>query len=340
VDLRQLDHFVAVAEEQNFTRAARRVHIVQSALSTSIRTLEEELGTSLFRRGARHVTLTTAGEVMLDRARRVLKDVRDAREAVASVDGLVTGSLSVCSGLIQCLNPFIDVVDLLARFHEKYPGVLIRLRQVPTEPSLEELRFDRAEIALVAMPEPLPAGFEGFRLAHDRLVFICNDTSPLADRKSVRPADLQQHFFVDLTRQWHLRRRVDEYCRSVKLHRHVSCEVNELATFYNLVAAGIGVAITPRRLAMQYREHLRIIDLSPAAPSVDYGAVIAVDRIKQTRRLNAAARAFLAMIEPSQANEKHGARRSRAKRSEAKTAHRSGRKKVDELESAEEDAVE
>jgi DNA-binding transcriptional LysR family regulator len=73
VDLRQLDHFVAVAEEQNFTRAAQRVHIVQSALSTSIRGLEEELGTSLFRRGSRKVTLTPAGEVMLDRARRVLK---------------------------------------------------------------------------------------------------------------------------------------------------------------------------------------------------------------------------------------------------------------------------
>jgi DNA-binding transcriptional LysR family regulator len=299
VDLRQLDHFVAVAEEQNFTRAARRVHIVQSALSTSIRMLEEELGTSLFHRGARHVTLTPAGEVMLEHARRVLKDVRDAREAVTSVDGLVTGSLSLCSGLIQCLNPFVDVVDLLARFHEKYPGVLIRLRQLPTEPSLDELRFDRAEIALVALPDPMPAGFEAFRLSHDRLVFICCHTNPLADRKSVRPADLEQHFFVDLTRQWHLRRRADDYCRSVKLQRHVSCEVNELATFYNLVAAGIGVAITPRRLAMQYHEHLCIIDLSPAGPPIDYGAVIAVDRIKQTRRLNAAGRAFLAMIEPS-----------------------------------------
>jgi DNA-binding transcriptional LysR family regulator len=307
VDLRQLDHFVAVAEEQNFTRAARRVHIVQSALSTSIRALEEELGTPLFRRGARRVTLTPAGDVMLDRARRVLKDVRDAREAVASVDGLVTGRLSLCSGLIQCLNPFLDVVELLARFHAKYPGVHIRLRQIPTEPAFEELRTDRAEIALAGLPDPMPSGFEGFLIARDRLAFICCRSHPLADRKSVRPADLVEHSFVDLTRQWYTRRQVDAYCRTVKLDRQVSCEVNELATLFDLVCAGIGVAITARRLAMQYREHLTIIDLSPGGPPIDYGAIVAIDRASKERRLNAAARAFIAMIEQPKASKRHHA---------------------------------
>jgi DNA-binding transcriptional LysR family regulator len=297
VDLRQLDHFVAVAEEQSFTRAARRVHIVQSALSTSIRMLEEELGTPLFRRGSRRVTLTPAGDVMLDRARRVLKDVRDAREAVASVDGLVTGKLSVCSGLIQCINPLIDVVELLARFHGKYPGVVIELRQLPTEPSLEELRSERAEIALLGLPDPMPAGFAGSLIARDRLAFICSPTNPLAGRKSIRPADLQSQSFVDLTRQWYTRRQIDEYCRTVKLHRHVNCEVNEIATLFDLVHAGIGVGITARRPAMQYSRPLSVIDLAPAGPMIDYGAIVAIDRATKTPRLNAAARAFLAMIE-------------------------------------------
>jgi DNA-binding transcriptional LysR family regulator len=307
VDLRQLDHFVAVAEEQNFTRAARRVHIVQSALSTSIRALEEELGTRLFRRGARHVTLTPSGDVMLDRARRVLKEVRDTREAVAGVDGLMTGSLSVCSGLIQCLNPFVDVVGLLARFHRQHPGVHIRLRQQPTEPSLDELRSERADIALVALPDPIPDGFEGLRLARDRLVFIACRTHPLAGRKRVTAPEIHAAPFVDLTRQWHIRRRVDEYCRSVRLERQINCEVNELATLFNLVSAGIGVALTLRRLALQYANDLAIVEISPSAPPIDYGAVVALDRLTDKRRLNAAARAFLALIEEP-------ARRPRGKR--------------------------
>ena len=114
MDLRQLDHFVAVAEEQNFTRAARRVHIVQSALSTSIRGLEEEFGTRLFRRGARHVTLTPAGEMMLERAHRVLKEVRETRDAIAGVRGLVAGTLTVCIGLVQSVDPVVDIIGLLA----------------------------------------------------------------------------------------------------------------------------------------------------------------------------------------------------------------------------------
>jgi DNA-binding transcriptional LysR family regulator len=308
VDLRQLDHFVAVAEEQNFTRAAQRVHIVQSALSTSIRGLEEDLGTPLFNRHARKVTLTPAGEVMLDRARRVLKDMRDVREAVAGVDGLVVGTLSVCTGLIQCLNPYLDVIDLLARFHEKYPGVHIRLRQMPTEPSLDELRADRAEIALVAPPQPLPDGFKAHGIARDRFVFVCCHKHGCANGKKIDVADLFAEDFIDLTRQWVIRRRVDDYCRSAKLERRVSCEVNELATLFDLVAVGLGVAIVPRRPAMLYQKQLAIVELAPPGLLFEYAAIVAVDRITGTPHANAAARAFLAMIEETSALTKKPAR--------------------------------
>jgi DNA-binding transcriptional LysR family regulator len=312
VDLRQLDHFVAVAEEHNFTRAAQRVHIVQSALSTSIRSLEEELGTPLFRRSARKVTLTPAGEVMLERARRVLHDVSEAREAVAGVDGLLVGTLSVCTGLIQCLNPFLDVIDLLARFHQLHPGVHIKLRQMPTEPSLDELRSDRAEIALVGLPKPLPAGFEARLIARDQLAFVSCHAHPLANRRGVAASELRAENFVDLTRQWHMRRLVDAYCRDVKLERRVSCEVNELATLFDLVCGGIGVAIVLRRLAMQYRKHLAILELAPTPPVMEYGAVVGIDRGKRTPRLNAAARAFLAMIEEENKTKTRTLARARA----------------------------
>jgi DNA-binding transcriptional LysR family regulator len=72
MELRHLEHFVAVAEERNFTRAARRLHLVQSALSVSIRSLERELGTQLFERTTREVKLTDTGRVLLPEARRTL----------------------------------------------------------------------------------------------------------------------------------------------------------------------------------------------------------------------------------------------------------------------------
>ena len=106
MELRQLQHFVAVAEEMSFTRAARRVNIVQSALSASIRTLEDELDAKLFLRSTRQMRLTNVGRVFLEKARGVIDSVRDARQTVAAMQGLERGTL----GIVQ-LQRFLDLVD-------------------------------------------------------------------------------------------------------------------------------------------------------------------------------------------------------------------------------------
>ena len=92
MDLRQLEHFVAVAEERHFTRAASRLNIVQSGLSASIRALEEEMGAPLFLRTTRRVNLTSAGQAFLEEANRVLAAARVARNVVVELQGLGAGA--------------------------------------------------------------------------------------------------------------------------------------------------------------------------------------------------------------------------------------------------------
>src|SRR6478672_3240069 len=101
MDLRQLEHFVAVAEEKHFTRASERLFISQSGLSASIRALEKELDAELFDRNTRRVALTDAGLALLEESRRTLASVVAARDAVAAVQGLRRGRLRV--GTEQCL---------------------------------------------------------------------------------------------------------------------------------------------------------------------------------------------------------------------------------------------
>ena len=101
MELRQLEYFVAVAEECHFTRAANRLHVAQSGLSASIRLLERELGASLFLRSTRRVELTPAGRALLIEARRALSATDAAKDAVAAVQGLLRGSLAI--GSLQCL---------------------------------------------------------------------------------------------------------------------------------------------------------------------------------------------------------------------------------------------
>src|ERR1035437_10541963 len=95
MELRQLEYFIAVAEEANFTRAAERVHISQSGVSAQIRQLERELGATLIDRSGRAATVTTAGAAALDPARAALACVDAVRKAVDEVTGLIRGRLTV-----------------------------------------------------------------------------------------------------------------------------------------------------------------------------------------------------------------------------------------------------
>lgn len=134
MELRQLEHFVAVAEEQHFTRAAERLAVSQSGLSASVRALEQELRTPLFSRTTRTVRLTEAGRALLVEAERTLAGARAARDAVDAVRGLLRGTLTV--GVEQCVAG-VSPARLLAAFHREHPQMELRLRQEGTSSLLE-----------------------------------------------------------------------------------------------------------------------------------------------------------------------------------------------------------
>jgi DNA-binding transcriptional LysR family regulator len=119
----EVAHFVAVAEERHFTRAAARMHVAQSSPSASIGALERELGEALFVRDNRWVALTQAGRALLPAARRALAAADEGRAAVAGVRGVLHGQLN--AGAIQTLG-VVDLAALLAAFRRGHPGVTIR----------------------------------------------------------------------------------------------------------------------------------------------------------------------------------------------------------------------
>src|SRR5215469_15817602 len=127
MEIRQLTHFVAVAEERSFSRAAKRVNIVQSGLSASIKALEQELGITLLVRTTRRVDLTEAGQVFLAEVRRVETALQGARDAVGAVRGMLRGTVHI--GTMQRMSPLYDLPAVLARFRTDYPHVEVVLRQ-------------------------------------------------------------------------------------------------------------------------------------------------------------------------------------------------------------------
>jgi DNA-binding transcriptional LysR family regulator len=247
MDLRQLEHFVAVAEEHHFTRAASRLHIVQSGLSASIRALERDLGAALFARSTRRVELTEAGRVLLIEARRVLAAAETARNAVAAVQGLLRGRLRI--GILQSMRE-LHLAEVLADFHAAHPGVEIELTQAASAVLAERVRDAQLDLAFVALSRP-PDGLSLTPLADFPMELACAAGHPLdrrpasARRSGVRLAELDGETFVDFPAGWGGRMVVDEAFAAAGVRRQVRFEVGDVSALLDLVAQGLGVAIVP-----------------------------------------------------------------------------------------------
>lgn len=288
MELRQLEHFVAAAEERHFTRAAQRLHIVQSGLSASIRALERELGAALFVRSTRRVELTQAGLALLPEARRALAAASAAADAVAAVQGLRRGSLAV--GTMQILPPAVDLLAVLGRFHAEHPGVELRLRQAGTGTLLAEVAAGALDLALVAPVGRPPKGLVVRRLASNPLLVACAPSHPLAGRDQVGLAELAGEPFVDFQPDWGLRMLVDQQLAAAGLDRHTTLEVNDLPTLLELVAHGFGVALVPE-VVTGHPADVRYLPLRPPAPAFEVAVATVGDP-----PASQAARALLAML--------------------------------------------
>lgn len=246
MDIRQLQHFVAVVEECHFTRAARRLNIVQSALSTSIRSLETELAVPLLVRSTRTVRVTQAGQVLYDKALTVLAALNEAREAVAQVRGVQRGTLAI--GTVPSLPAFLDLPAVLARFHARHPGVEIRLCQGGAGHLLDKVRHGRMDLAFLPLCEP-PAGIGTRRIACEALALACSVSHPLAVRDAVALAELGGQVFVDFQPDWGTRRLMDHAFAAQGVERRIAFEVTDLETMLDLVARNLGIAVLPETVS-------------------------------------------------------------------------------------------
>jgi DNA-binding transcriptional LysR family regulator len=262
VEVRQIEYFVAVAEERHFTRAAQRMHVAQSGLSASIRSLEKELGAALFVRNTRRVELTDAGRALLVEARHTLTTLAAAKDAVAAVQGLLRGTLSV--GTLQCLGA-VDLLPVLARFHAAHPGVEIQLRQGGSTELIDRVRTGDLDLALVSVPAEGAPGVSFDPLAEEELILACAPDHPLAQRAEVGLDELRGETFVDFCPGWVSRDTTDRALAAADVSRRVGLEVNDVHSLLDLVGNGLGVAILPGNFVHK-GSRARFVPLTGDAP--------------------------------------------------------------------------
>src|SRR5450432_3734390 len=217
MERRQLAHFLAVAEARHFTRAATRVHVTQSSLSSSIRSLERELGSDLFVRSTRRVELTEAGRALLPAARRSVAAAEEGRDAVAGVRGLLRGQLTIGAVAVQTLG-VVDVPALLSRYHRRHPAVTLRLHHDGVPSLVRRTADGELELAIVDLPlGPQANRVRARPIGTELLLLAVGAEDPLTERRRVRLVDLADRDFVEYRADSSLRASIDEACEAAGL---------------------------------------------------------------------------------------------------------------------------
>ena len=261
MDLHQLRCFVAAAEELHFGRAAQRLDMLPSALGRFIRLLEDDLGTRLMTRTTRSVALTDDGTVLLKEARALLAQAdtlagrfrtrgrkRTAIIRVGAID-------SAAAGLLP---------RLLHDFRKRQPDVTVQLVEEKTVRLLPRLLSGRLDLAFVRPPERPDKRLEFLFLLHETAVVAVAERHPLASRKRVSIADLENQPLIVPER----RSRPHSHDLTMKLFAEAGCEArvaqiaDEKQTIVNLVSAGLGVAIVPRWTSRMATRGVRFIRLA------------------------------------------------------------------------------
>ncbi|MEU3005135.1 LysR family transcriptional regulator [Streptomyces sp. NPDC006863] len=290
MELRQLEHFVAVAEEQHFTRAAERLSVSQSGLSASVRALEQELRTPLFSRTTRSVRLTEAGRALLVEAERTLAGARAARDAVDAVRGLLRGTLTV--GVEQCVAG-VSPARLLAAFHREHPQMELRLRQEGTSSLLDGVAGGRLDLAFAATVAPAEWRGELVPLAREPMVLLCAAGHPLAGRAEVAWEELRGASFIDFHPDWGPRRAADEAFAAAGVRRTVGLEVNDVHSLLELVQEGLGIAVVPHHFSRK-PEAARLVAVGLAgARRAVYESVVV---LPGARSLSPGARSLMRLV--------------------------------------------
>ncbi len=257
MDLQQLRYVVAVAELGNFTRAAERCFVVQSALSHQVAKLEQELGARLFHRTSRSVALTPAGAAMLPAARECLLAAERARAEVYAATGEIRGRLAV--GMIPTAAA-VDVPAVLRAFHEQHPQVRIRLLTAGSDVLADQVRDGALDVAFLGLAEDVEIPQLNSRpLARDPLAALLAPDHRLAGRKRIRLETLHDEEFVDFPAGTTGRLQADHAFMHAGLERDVAFEITDPHVMARLVSEGLGVAL----LASSYAVRLQGVTVVP-----------------------------------------------------------------------------
>jgi len=261
VELRHLETLVAIDDEGTFTAAASALRTVQSNVSEQVRQLETELGVTLLARGRGGASATESGRVVLERARRIRREIELLHEELAALRGLRVGNATF--GVVGTASRWL-VPQLVAHLREEAPGVRLLVHEGASERLLAELVGGDLALAVVTAPVQDPrVVFE--HLADEPMVGLAPADTDIGDR-AMSVTDLARHRLVLPPEVNPLRAEIDAAAAKRGVQLDVPVEVEGIRLIADLVAAGAGIAVLPETAVPPVLDGLKVFAISDLPP--------------------------------------------------------------------------
>jgi DNA-binding transcriptional LysR family regulator len=273
MELRHLRYFVAVAEEENVSRAALKLHVSQPGLSRQIRDLEDEIGFQLFERSPKSLKLSVAGKVFLTEAKSILQHAEDAVKKARAAAGGTQGEIHVGyapSLTVQILPP------MLRAFQGEFPRVRVSLHDLSSEEMLAQLGAGKLQVALtVRPPAKMLRKFSFVEIARYAMRVAVAPNHPLAKLKAITLRQMAPEPLISLNRKDYPEARAEtkKLFAAVNLKPNFAEEHESGTGIIAAVEAGRGIALVPSSLACIVGTRVKLLSLKPALPPIPVGAL-------------------------------------------------------------------
>jgi DNA-binding transcriptional LysR family regulator len=290
MELRSLRYLLSVSELGSFTAAAKQHFVTQPAVSIALRKLEQELGQRLVLVEGRAVNFTRAGEIALEYASRIAELEGELLQQMRDMSGLKKGGISI--GTIDAASIYV-LPEIFSRFRELYPGIEVTLEISSTMPLVDRLKKGLLDLVIGTIPLTGGEGLEVFPIYSESLLLIAPPGHPLADRGTILPRMISAYPFISFHEGSITRLIVENAFADEGVTPVIAMAIDSPEAIKNLVSAGLGLSVLPRRAVQNELKDGTILELSVKGLDLErkLGLIVPLDRY-----LSATAKAFLGVL--------------------------------------------
>ncbi len=278
--LKDLRYLVAVADTRHFGRAAERSFVSQPTLSAQLKKLEDYLGVQLIERAPKRVSLTAAGEEIVERARRILEASEEIVELAKGHSDPLAGRLKLA--LLPTIGPYL-LPSVAAKLRKALPRLELMLYEYQTDPMLEKLHSGEIDVGILALPVPSD-GLDVHKLYEEPFTVALPSDHRLASRAHIKVEDLERETLLLLEDGHCLRDQALDICSGTDVHEKQDFRATSLETLRQMVAAGVGITLLPELAGRGAYGNARGVTIRPFAKPVPKRTIGAVWRKSSARR--------------------------------------------------------